>query len=91
MNAETTTIAKFIESILFEEYKKADAFLNQIVENKMRGKVGCACEDERTEPFKSKKGKKKAKKNGKKSSEKNKKTKKGDKEKPKWLKNLKKK
>lgn len=57
MSAENTTIVKFIESILFEEYKKADTFLNQIVEKKMRGKVKCACKNKKTEPFKRKRGK----------------------------------
>jgi hypothetical protein len=61
MSAENTTIAKFIESILFEEYKKADGFLNQIVESKMKEKIKCSCEDEKTAPFKKKKGGKKKK------------------------------
>ncbi len=75
MSAENTTIVKFIESILFEEYKKADTLLNQIVEEKMKGKVECACEDEKTDPFKKKRGKAKNK----------------DNKKPKWLKKIKKK
>lgn len=88
MSAENTTIVKFIESILFEEYKKADTFLNQIVEKKMRGKVKCACEDEETQPFKSEK---RNENNGKTSSQKRRRQKKGDKEKPEWLKKIKKK
>lgn len=80
MSAENTTIVKFIESILFEEYKKADTLLNQIVEEKMKGKVECACEDEKTDPFKKKKAKKKKGKAGNE-----------DNKKPKWLKKIKKK
>ncbi len=57
MSAENTTIAKFIESILFEEYKKADGFLNQIVESKMKEKIECACNKHDTDPL----GKKKSK------------------------------
>jgi hypothetical protein len=85
MSAENTTIVKFIESILFEEYKKADTLLNQIVEEKMKGKVKCACEDEKTEPFEKKKAKKKKGKANEEKAENE------DNKKPEWLKKIKKK